>query len=92
MQKKVVGLKYDAESAKGAPQVIVKGIGEGAEEILRCRHPVHGPRVIKNDALVERLYRLPIDAEIGKELYHVVAILLAHIFLVEEKAKRGDEE
>lgn len=83
--KKVVGLQY--EPGEGLPQVILKGSGYLAEEILRRRDPATGPQVIKDKKLLDKLYRLPIDAEIGPDLFHLVAILLAHVFAIEEKMR-----
>lgn len=85
--QRVVGIRYEPE--EGAPKVILKGAGALAEEILRTRHPVTGPQVVKNPELLEKLYRLPVDAQIGPELYHLVAIVLAHVFSVEAKAREG---
>jgi type III secretion system FlhB-like substrate exporter len=83
---KLVGLRY--EPAEGLPQVIVKASGEVAEEILRSRsRALHAPPVVKNDALLEQLYRLPVDGRIGPELFHVVAILLAHVLAVDTRLK-----
>lgn len=86
-QKKVVGLRY--EPAEGLPQVIVKGSGKMAEEILRQGAGDEGPMVVKDKALLDQLYRLPMDAQIGPELFQVVAALLAHVFAIEQKLK-GD--
>ena len=83
--KQVVGLKY--EVGQGLPQVILKGSGEMADAILRKRDLVNGPAVVKDAPLVQQLYRLPIDAEIGPELFHLVATVLAHVFAVEESLK-----
>lgn len=83
--KKVVGLRY--EPGQGLPQVILKGAGPLAEEILQRRDASRKPPVVRNEALLEQLYRLPIDCEIGPELYRVVAIILVHIFAVEEVMK-----
>ncbi len=84
--KRVVGLRY--EPGEGLPQVILKGAGPLAEEVLRRRNPRTGPQVVKNSELLDQLYRLPIDAEIGPDLYHLVAMLLAHVFAIEEKLKK----
>ncbi len=84
--RRVVGLKYAPE--EGLPQVILKGTGPLAEEILRRRNPNVGPQVVKNEALLQSLYRLPLDSRIGPELFHVVAVLLAHVFALEAKRKR----
>ncbi len=83
--KRVVGLQY--EPGAGLPQVILKGSGHLAEEILRQRGLLEGPPVIKDKELLDKLYRLPMDAEIGSDLFHLVAILLAHVFAIEEKMK-----
>ena len=83
--KKVVGLKY--EPGEGLPQVILKGHGPAAEEIVERARRGRGPQVVKDEALLKQLYKLPIDAEIGPELFHLVAILLAHVFAVEEKLR-----
>jgi type III secretion system FlhB-like substrate exporter len=83
--KKVVGLGY--EVGQGLPRVVVKGSGKMAEQILRQRDPNNGPMLVKDAQLLEQLYRLPMDAEIGAELFHLVAALLAHVFAVEEKMK-----
>ena len=83
--KKVVGLRY--ESGQGLPRVIVKGSGKAAEEILQRRTSQAGPLVVKDKQLLDQLYRLPMDAEIGPELFHLVAALLAHVFAVEQRLK-----
>jgi type III secretion system FlhB-like substrate exporter len=87
--KKVVGLRY--EPGQGLPQVILKGAGPLAEEILQRRGAGRKPPIVKNEALLEQLYRLPIDCEIGPELYRVVAIILVHVFAVEE-AMKGEQK
>lgn len=86
-KKKVVGLSY--EPGKGLPKVILKGYGNLADEILSRRSLSNGPQVVRNDELVEQLYRLPMDAEIGPELFHLVARLLVHVFSIEEKLREG---
>jgi type III secretion system FlhB-like substrate exporter len=85
---RVVGLKY--EPAEGLPQLIFKASGGHAEEVLlRRRHSAHAAPVMRNEALLEQLYRLPVDGRIGPELYRAVAVLLAHVFEVEMQLK-GD--
>lgn len=87
--KKVVGLQY--EPGEGLPRVIVKGSGRIAEEILKKRPLHNGPKVFKNQQLVDKLYRLPIDAEISQDTFQLVAILLTHVFSIEEKLKKINE-
>ena len=86
--KKVVGLKYDP--GEGVPQVIVKGSGAAAEALLRQRELSGGPPVVHDGALADQLYRLPMDAPIGPELYELVAALLAHVFSLEQQATGGE--
>lgn len=85
--KKIVGLKYDP--GEGVPQVIVKGAGAAAEELLRQREAHGGPPVVHDGALAEQLYRLPMEAPIGPELYELVAALLAHVFSLEPATQGG---
>jgi flagellar biosynthesis protein len=84
---RVVGLRYEPE--EGLPEVIFKGAGQLAEDILRLRDHRNGPPVVKDDALLQALYRLPVDSAIGPELFHAVAVLLAHVFAVEAKLRGG---
>ena len=83
--RRVVGLSYEPD--KGLPQVILKGAGPLADEILKRRGPRVGVQVVRNEALLQSLYRLPLDAQIGPELFHVVAVILAHVFALEVKLK-----
>lgn len=88
--KRVVGLRYRPDEGDDAlPEVILKGAGPLAEELLKSRGP-HGPAVVKDEALLDALYRLPLDSAIGPELFQAVAALLAHIFAVEGKM-RGEQ-
>ncbi len=80
---KVIGLQY--RPAQGLPQIVVKGCGEMAERILRSRNLSNGPPVIRDPQLAEQLYRLPMDGQIGPELFQLVATLLAHVFAIEEQ-------
>lgn len=79
---RMVGIQYAPEH--GVPQVILKASGEAAEDILRRRQRMpHAPQVVRDPALLEQLYRLPIDGHIGPELYRLVALLLAHVLAVD---------
>lgn len=83
---RIVGLRY--EPAEGAPQVVLKASGALAEEVLlKRRHAPHAAPVVKNEALLEQLYRLPVDGRIGPELFRAVAVLLAHVLDIEAKLK-----
>jgi flagellar biosynthesis protein len=86
--QRVVGLRYRQE--EGLPQIVVKGSGQMAEEILKRRDWLREQPVVKDPQLVEQLYKLPIDARIGPELFQLVAALLVHVFAIEEKLRRSE--
>lgn len=88
--KKVVGLQYTP--GEGLPRVILKGSGKIADEILKERNAINSHKVIEDEELVEKLYRLPIDAEITNDLYDVVAVVLAHVFSVDQKLRDGTND
>ena len=82
--RKVVGLKYDA--GHGLPEVIVKGSGRLAEKIIAQGDAIKGrPYRVKDQDLVDELYKLPIDAGIQPALFELVAAVLVHVYAVEEK-------
>lgn len=83
--KKLVGLRYDM--GEGLPHVVVKASGQTVDDVLRKRSLISGPPVVKDAALAEQLYRLPIDGQIGPDLFQLVAALLAHVFAIEESLK-----
>jgi type III secretion system FlhB-like substrate exporter len=80
---RVVGIRYRPD--EGLPQVILKGVGPLADELLRRRGERRVPPVVRNPSLVDALYRLPVDAQIGPELFHAVAAFLAHVLSVDAK-------
>jgi len=82
---KVVGLAY--ASGDELPRVVVKGCAEAAAAILRERDWLCGPEVVRDPQLVEQLFRLPVEGPIGPELFQLVAILLTHVFAIEEKLR-----
>jgi len=85
--KKVVGLEYQVGT--GLPQVILKGSGPLAEELLQQRMKSGKETVFKNPELVDQLYRLPVDSYIGPELFRFVAVILAHVLAVDRKIGEG---
>ena len=76
--QRVVGVSY--EPGEMAPTVVLKGAGIAAESVLdAARRSSEPPPVVRDAALVDQLYRIPIDAPIGRELFPVMATLLAHV-------------
>jgi type III secretion system FlhB-like substrate exporter len=77
MTNRVVGLSCDLDEA--APTVILKGAGAEAQEILDRARQLADVPIVKDPELVRELYRLPLDAPIGRELFPVMAAVLADI-------------
>ena len=90
IDNKVVGLKYEPD--QGVPTIILKGQGESAENIIKLAKQIDGPKVVEDKELLKKLYRMPIDAEISPELYDLVALVLAHVFTIEQQYKRDTHE
>ena len=88
--KKVVGLSY--VPGKGLPKVVVKGHGELAERILEYRRSINGPPVVKDEKLCRQLYKLPVEAEISPDMFQLVAMLLVHVFAMENKLAGGKND
>ena len=81
----MVGLSYDEEY--GLPVVVLKASGPLSDELLTHTLRPSGPRVVRDAALLEQLYRLPVDAAIDPSLFQVVAVLLAHVLAVNERIR-----
>lgn len=82
--KRVVGLKY--EPGQGPPKVVLKGVGTTADRVLdQAREMARGPIVVQDEGLLEKLYRLPVDASIDASLFQLVAILLVHVYAVDRE-------
>lgn len=81
----MVGLAYDDEY--GLPVVLLKAAGPVTDELLAQTLHDTGPRVVRDAALLDQLYRLPVDAAIDPSLFQVVAVLLAHVLAVNERMR-----
>ena len=82
---RAVALKYEPGKDQ-APRVVAKGQGYLAELILQVARE-HGIPVREDAELLERLYRLEIEAEIPPELYEAVAVILAWAYRLNRKAR-----
>lgn len=80
-EKKAVGLKYDQSSA---PQVIAKGFGDLAEDIIALAKE-NGVLIHEDPHLSELLLRLDLGQEIPEELYYVIAELIAFSYVLQGK-------
>lgn len=83
--KRVVGLKYTPR--EGPPKVILKGAGKTAEEVIDHAKQLAEHKIVEDKKLVDQLFRLPVDAPIDAELFQLVAVLLVHIYKLDEAAK-----
>lgn len=89
MTDKVVGLSVDLD-AGGAPTVVLKSTGADADALVNAGAR-EGVPVVRDPALVQALYRVPIDAPIGRELFPVMAALIAHVLNVDGSQRGGTE-
>lgn len=87
--KKNLGLSY--KSANQLPAVVFKGSGIYAdyyEEQFKKKHPVH--KIVRDEVLLDKLSKLPVESEISPDLYELVAILLIHVYSLETKIKESN--
>jgi len=81
--KRVVGVSYEAGDA--APLVMLKAAGPDADALLSQARQREDLPVIRDPALLNQLYRVPIDRPIGRELFPIMAVLLAHVLRVDRQ-------
>ncbi len=74
-------LKYDPVKPE-PPEVVASGSGTIAEEIVRLAKE-HGVPLHEDAGLVEALARLDLTEYIPRELYAVVAEVLAYVYRVD---------
>lgn len=79
-------LKYDPVG-HDAPELVAAGQGLIAEEIVRIAKE-HNVPLHEDAQLVEALSRLQLNESIPRELYAVVAEVLAYVFRVDAQAAR----
>jgi flagellar biosynthesis protein len=77
-------LHYDPTGTE-APEIIATGRGLTAEEIVRVARE-HGVPLHQDAGLVEALSKLDVGTVIPRELYAVVAEVLAFVYAVDAEA------
>ena len=77
-------LQYDPVKPE-PPKVVAVGRGLVAEEIVRVAKE-HGIPLLEDASLVEALACLEVSEYIPRELYAVVAEVLAYVFRVDQQA------
>ncbi|WP_440055667.1 EscU/YscU/HrcU family type III secretion system export apparatus switch protein [Pseudoalteromonas sp. T1lg65] len=86
-QKSAIGLLYEAGSA---PTVSFKGYGELAEEIIALAKE-KDIMLHQDEALAKTLSQLDLHQEIPRELYYVIAELIAFSYILRGKFPPGWE-
>lgn len=76
--KRAVALHYEKQT-DAAPRVVAKGADAVAEAILASARQ-HDVPILQNEALIQSLMALQLDAVIPEDLYEVVAAILAFIY------------
>jgi flagellar biosynthesis protein len=85
MSDKAAALKYDKESG-AAPKVVASGKGELAKKIIQKAEEFNVP-IFANEALVNSLVDLEVDAQIPSELYQSVVEVFIWLMKNEKKFK-----
>lgn len=80
-QKTAIGLKYNAPKA---PEVVSKGYGDLAEQIIEAANEA-GVLVHQDLELSNYLSRLELGTEIPREVYIVIAELIAWSYVIQGK-------
>ncbi|HET9029869.1 MAG TPA: EscU/YscU/HrcU family type III secretion system export apparatus switch protein [Candidatus Aquilonibacter sp.] len=78
-------LAYDPLKSE-PPEVIAVGRGVSAEEIVRVAKE-HGVPLYEDAGLVEALARLDVSDQVPRELYAVVAEVLAYVYRIDAQTK-----
>lgn len=78
-------LQYDPLTSE-PPQVLAVGRGVTAEEIIRVAKE-HNVPLYEDPGLVEALARIDVSEFVPRELYAVVAHVLAYVYRVDAEAK-----
>jgi flagellar biosynthesis protein len=84
-QKTAIGLLYEAGQS---PHIACKGFGELAEEIISLAEE-KGIMLHQDASLAKTLNQLEIHQEIPKELYYVIAELIAFSYVLRGKFPPG---
>lgn len=81
---RAVALKYKQSAQKSAPQIVAKGTGSIAQEILSLAKQ-YDVLVHQDDELSQLLNQLDLGQEIPEGLYHVIAELIAFSYVLQGK-------
>ncbi|ABG41764.1 FlhB domain protein [Paraglaciecola sp. T6c] len=82
--RSAVALKHHEGDKKNAPQVVAKGFGDLADEIITLAKE-SGVLIHEDPYLSEFLASLDLGQEIPEELYHVIAELISFSYVLQGK-------
>jgi len=68
-----------------SPVVLAKASGETAEAVLEKARLQQDLPVVRDPALVDQLYRAPVNTAIAKDLFPVMASLLVHVLALDKR-------
>ena len=86
-RKGAIALGYNNKK-DDAPKIIAKGFGEVSEKMLKIAR--ENNIMIQDDRLLfESLFKLEVGADIPVKMYQVIAGLLAYVYKINNKYKRG---
>jgi type III secretion system FlhB-like substrate exporter len=88
-KKRVVGVS--CTEGEAAPVVVVKGAGEAAEAVLSQARGRDDLPIVRDPDLVAQLYRVPVDGAVGRDLFPVMAALLAHVLLIDRNRRESSK-
>lgn len=80
--QKVVALEYRPEV--GIPVVTYKAAGVNAAKLLENSLRQNSIPLVRNEKLLEQLFKLPLNSTIDPKLFQVVATILVHIFSINQ--------
>ena len=90
-RKQNIGLIFNGENQ--VPRIAFKGNGVYAEYFEKEFRKNKSPeRVVKDEELLNKLSKLPVESEISSDLYGLVAILLIHVYSIEATIKRAKKK
>lgn len=86
--KKAVALKYDMNTYN-APEIVAKGKGETAANIIRIAQENELP-IQKDEDLVELLTKIDVNKEIPENMYKAIAEVFSFIYDLTKKSRNDN--
>lgn len=88
-KRSAIALRYDIEK-DAAPVILAAGRGQFAEDILKVAEENKIP-FYEDKGLADLLLKLEVNTEIPKELYTLVAEVLAFVFRLDQMAAKREK-